>query len=1538
MGEIIIKSKKKLIMILTIFLILFVLIGSVSAANDNNTALSQDTDKVVNQEEISTGNSDSSLILKSNDENTAFKTPVDGVNFTDIQNAINSATSGETIELSGHYKGNGTEITIDKDNLTITGTKDTTLDAQGQSRIFTITGNGITLKNIKFKNANSDNGGAICWNGTDGTVDNCSFTKNAANSGGAICWNGTGGTVSNCKFSNNKAESNGGAIYWDCDAGGVVSDCDFNCNTAYRGGVITWSGDNGTVSYCRFSNNKAETNGGAIYWIVGKSGVVSYCSFSNNTANQTGEAIFWVGADGTVSYCNFTNNTEMDNYDVVGGSIDWYGTNGKVNNCNFYNNKAKNGGAIFWAENADNGVVTDCYFIGNAAKQFGGAIYWNAAKGTVNNCIFTGNRANQTGGAIFWNAVNGFVCNSYFTNNKGEFHGGAILWAGADGVVSDCDFNSNSVYENGIVTWNGDNGTVSYCNFTNNKAGMNGSAINFNSAGTIENCNFTGNAATFNGGAVRMDSGNVRNCIFTDNHAIYNGGAVWLDSGSIENCNFINSHAGFGGAVWLDSGSIKNCNFTNSNANTDNGGAVYFFSAGNVTNCNFINNHADEDGGAVWMGPGNVSDCNFVNNSAANGGGALYFSSSGPGTVKNCNFTGNAAIFGGGAVNMFSGSVENCNFTGNTANHDGGAIRTDSGTFENCYFTNNTAKNGGAVLFYESGTVICCIFVDNSAGNAKAIYFTTKGVVDTCIFNNMDSNTNFNAVILPPTLDVDNYTTVYGSGGKLIFDLKTNSKIPVTNGNISITVYFKDNNTWAGVYSSFLSGEGWIPDLPVGFYYAIFDTEYANFQQINRTITIIPNIPYYVNVTSLTSYNKTVNITAKSNIPQDIVQGKLLFILPDASQINATYGTNGTWWALHTFDYGVYQVNASYNLDGVVFNNATINITKTDPTITLDDITLSYGESKNITVKTEGAVGITACINGANVTVINNFTIPISDLGGGNYTLTVTTVPDGDHNSASKEVKIIVNKATGEIILTNDTIDLKVKENVSAGAVLNPASAGNLTYSTSNENIVGVSKDGLIVAYKAGNVTVTVSFAGNENYTAAVNRTIKVNVTLVDASVSVNNSTLDLFVGDTFTIVASTSPAGLNVNYVPDNSGVVGVDENGKVTALKEGNATIIVKVGGDGVYAEKTVAISVCVSKVPTEITVDAASLELFVGYEAIISATLTPYDAGDVIFTSSNESVVEVLAQGKVIANEKGQAIITVSFAGNNRYAAAENKTIIVDVKLKDASVTVDNGTLDLIVGETYAINATKHPHSAFLDIAYTSSDNSVVTVDERGIVSAVGGGTAVITVEVGDDETYAKNSTTVNVTVSRMPTEIAASAITTVFNVNKNIVITLKDANGNPVSGADITVNLNGAKTYTTNEKGQVKVPIKKCVPKKYTAKITFNGNIKYANSTKSVKVTVKKATPKLSAKAKTFKKSVKTKKYTVTLKTNQKKVMKNTKLTLKVNKKTYTAKTNAKGQATFKITKLTKKGKHTATIKYAGSKYYNAKTVKAKITVK
>ena len=70
----------------------------------------------------------------------------------------------------------------------------------------------------------------------------------------------------------------------------------------------------------------------------------------------------------------------------------------------------------------------------------------------------------------------------------------------------------------------------------------------------------------------------------------------------------------------------------------------------------------------------------------------------------------------------------------------------------------------------------------------------------------------------------------------------------------------------------------------------------------------------------------------------------------------------------------------------------------------------------------------------------------------------------------------------------------------------------------------------------------------------------------------------------------------------------------------------------------------------------------------------------------------------------------------------------------------------------------------------------------------------------------------------------------------------------------------------------------------------------------------------------------------------MKNNKGKVIKKAKVTLTVKGKTYKATTNSKGKATFKITKLTKKGKHTAKIKFAGNGYYKASNASKKITIK
>ena len=191
---------------------------------------------------------------------------------------------------------------------------------------------------------------------------------------------------------------------------------------------------------------------------------------------------------------------------------------------------------------------------------------------------------------------------------------------------------------------------------------------------------------------------------------------------------------------------------------------------------------------------------------------------------------------------------------------------------------------------------------------------------------------------------------------------------------------------------------------------------------------------------------------------------------------------------------------------------------------------------------------------------------------------------------------------------------------------------------------------------------------------------------------------------------------------------------------------------------------------------------------------------------------------------------------------------------------------------------------------------------------------------------------------ITVLNLASEIITSPESTTYNVGKNLVITLKDENGNPISDALLTVTLDSTKKYTTDTNGQVKINVATLTPKTYTAKITYAGSNLYNGTTGTTKVTVKKATPKITAKSASFKLKVKTKQYTATFKDNKNQALKNTKVTLKVNGKTYSVKTNNKGQGVFKITNLKKIGSYSAVITVPANTYYNKVTKNVKITVK
>ena len=306
-------------------------------------------------------------------------------------------------------------------------------------------------------------------------------------------------------------------------------------------------------------------------------------------------------------------------------------------------------------------------------------------------------------------------------------------------------------------------------------------------------------------------------------------------------------------------------------------------------------------------------------------------------------------------------------------------------------------------------------------------------------------------------------------------------------------------------------------------------------------------------------------------------------------------------------------------------------------------------------------------------------------------------------------------------------------------------------------------------------------------------------------------------------------------------------------------------------------------------------------------------------------------------------GDYIVKATLTDDNKYSDTFNETIL-NVTKWNTSISAND--IELHINDTRTIKVTVKPEG--LNVTYIPDNSGIVTV-ENGVVRGIKEGTANITLTVGGDEKYNFNSTTISVTVSKIPTMLTAGGDVRVANDyyagerGDYYYTVLRYFGGNVLANKTVSIIVAG-KTYnrTTDENGRVALQINLKNAGTYTCLARFKGDDVYAASYVLFQLKITKKATKISASNKAFKANAK-KTIKVTLKTSKnpydgKVYLKaGKKVTLKVNGKTYTAKANSKGVAKF-TPKLTKKGKYTAKIKFAGDKTYKASSKSIKITVK
>lgn len=284
-----------------------------------------------------------------------------------------------------------------------------------------------------------------------------------------------------------------------------------------------------------------------------------------------------------------------------------------------------------------------------------------------------------------------------------------------------------------------------------------------------------------------------------------------------------------------------------------------------------------------------------------------------------------------------------------------------------------------------------------------------------------------------------------------------------------------------------------------------------------------------------------------------------------------------------------------------------------------------------------------------------------------------------------------------------------------------------LTYRSSNSMIAQVDPYGIVTGMREGETTVTVTGKGG-----AISRSVKITVLKNTVSHRIYLSEIDgkLSMGGSVKLdsgVTGRLEPGEKVVWMSTNPSVAKVDENGTVTGLSIGSADIVAALSVCGNAARRTVTVA---NNGVKSVSLNVTSLELAAGKTYTLKATLQPADASvtAVNWFSSDTSVATVNRKGVVTAVGSGRAEITVRTVDSKREAVC----VVTVPNTKITSVKLSNHTLEMPKGDARALYFSVEPKGASSGgMKWTSSDTKVVTVDAEGLVTAVGDGTATVTI---------------------------------------------------------------------------------------------------------------------------------------------------------------------------------------------------------------
>lgn len=542
-----------------------------------------------------------------------------------------------------------------------------------------------------------------------------------------------------------------------------------------------------------------------------------------------------------------------------------------------------------------------------------------------------------------------------------------------------------------------------------------------------------------------------------------------------------------------------------------------------------------------------------------------------------------------------------------------------------------------------------------------------------------------------------------------------------------------------------------------------------------------------------------------------------------------------------------------------------------------------------------------------------------------------------------------------ENVYTNQTETITVTLNENATGLVEITINNNKSLETIIDGKVVKTLHNLI----AGDYHVDVNYLGDLRFAQS---TKSAQFTVLKYTPNMNVTAKNISVGDSaiFYVELNQDAKGIvsiNVDGKFNSSNLIGGTAKIIVDGLTSGMKVATIEYSGDEKYSFENSSCTISVDKVDAPIRVNVDDIDY--GLPINLEIALPDGANGTVKLVLGEYILTEGLVNSKasfVIPDlNVGEYNVDIVYEGDGKFK--ENSTTH-KFKVNKGEAKFTSYIPEVCYGDVAVITVNfLSNETGYVVITANNQNYTETIVNSKATINIadLNVGNYPISITYSGDKNHNASKTNAKLTVNpsdscfNIKNGVQYSVYAVDYNAGergKTLKFKLLDANNKPISGVSVKVNYGKSVFYkTTDSQGLISFVVNTQVAGTYKSSLYFSGNDKYKSASASFSVKVNKKPITITAKAKTFKAKVKTKKYVITLKTkkcsssNGKIYLKSgKKVTLKVKGKTYTAKINAKGKATFKITKLTKKGKFTAVIRFKGDSTYKAVTKNVKITIK